>query len=179
MSNTVFQGVLSGRVWKFGDNTTTDYIMPGFAHSGTAAEMAKFCMYANRPGFAAEARPGDIIIGGRNFGCGSSRPASRNLQTLGITCVIAESLSRLFFRSAINLGFPVLPCPGVYEIFEEGDTAQVDFRTGEVRNLDSGAAVQTHTLPEIAARILEAGGVVELLRREYAARPGHGRQTSP
>jgi 3-isopropylmalate/(R)-2-methylmalate dehydratase small subunit len=163
----VSQHVISGRVWKFGDNVSTDYMMPSFAHSGTPAEMAQYCMYSIRPEFAASVQPGDIIVGGRNFGCGSSRPASNNLATLGIACVVAESLARIFFRNSINLGFPVLPCPGVYDAFEEGDMMQVDFDAGEVKNLTTGIVLHTDTLPDTAARILEAGGVVELLRREY------------
>ena len=158
---------IEGRVWKFGDNISTDLLQPGFTRGETPEERAAFCMRANRPEFASEVKPGDIIVAGKNFGCGSSRPASANLITLGVSCVIAESFSRLFFRNSINLGFPVLDCKGIQDVFEEGDVLQANFHTGEVKNLTSGKVLQTTQLPEVAMRILDKGGVVALLREEY------------
>lgn len=164
--------VIKGKVWKFGDNISTDLIMPGFTQGDTLQERATFCMRANRPEFAREVQPGDVIVGGKNFGCGSSRPAGRNLLALGVGCAIAESFSRLFFRSSVNLGFPVLYCPGVADAFEEGDTLQVNFDTGEVNNLTSGKVLKAEPLPEVAMRILNAGGVVALLKEEYSYKKG-------
>jgi 3-isopropylmalate/(R)-2-methylmalate dehydratase small subunit len=97
---------------------------------------------ANRPGWVDEVRPGDIIIAGRNFGMGSSRPASRSLKLLGISCVIAESINGLFFRNCVNYAFPAMECPGVSALFAEGNVAQVDFGGGAVRNLTSGKTLQ-------------------------------------
>ena len=161
---------VKGKVWKFGDNISTDYIKPGFTRGETPQEQAAFCMQAIRPEFASNVKPGDVIVGGRNFGCGSSRPAAQNFITLGISCVIAESFSRLFFRSSVNLGFPILYCKGVYEAFQEGDMLQANFKTGEIKNLISGKTLQANPLPEVAMRFLEAGGVVALLKQEYSGK---------
>ena len=171
--------VIQGKVWRFGDNISTDFLMPGFTRGETPQEKATFCMRANRPEFAREVRPGDVIVAGRNFGCGSSRPAARNLITLGVSCVIAESFGRIFFRNSVNLGFPVLYCKGVCDAFEESNVLQVDLLTGEVKNLTSGKALQAEPLPEIAVRILSAGGVVALLKKEYGPQQGRtsGSQT--
>jgi len=159
--------VIRGKVWKFGDNISTDLMQPGFTQGQTLEERAMFCMRANRPEFAGEVRPGDVIVAGRNFGCGSARPAARNLKTLGIGCVIAESVARIFFRGSINEGFPILYCKGVTAIFKEGDTLEVNLLTGEVKNLTTGKAIKMEPLPEIAINILNAGGVLELLRQEF------------
>lgn len=159
--------VIKGRVWKFGDNISTDYMMPGFAHGSTQKEKASFCMRANRPDFARLVQPGDGIIGGKNFGCGSSRPATANLITLGISCAIAESFGRIFFRNSINLGFPVLISKGVHNAFEDGDLFRANFETGEIENLTRGKVLKAEPLPDIAVRILEAGGIVALLKKEY------------
>ncbi len=156
-----------GKVWKFGDSISTDYIQPGFTRGETPKERAAFCMRAIRPEFSRQVQPGDVIVGGKNFGCGSSRPAAENLISLGISCVVAESFSRLFFRSSISLGFPLLSCEGVFDAFQEGDILQADFGTGEVRNTTSGRTLQANPLPDVAMRILEGEGVVALLRQEY------------
>ena len=161
-----------GKVWKFGDNITTDYLMPGFTRGTTPEERASFCMRANRPEFASNVRPGDVIVAGKNFGCGSSRPAAANLITLGVSCVLAESFGRIFFRNSINLGFPVLICKGVQDAFNEGDLIQVNFERGEIRNVSSGKILKAEPLPEIAVRILSEGGIVALLKKEYGHRKG-------
>lgn len=163
----MFEPVVKGRVWRFGDNVSTDCIMPGFARGETPEEQAAFCMRAIRPEFAREVMRGEVIVAGRNFGCGSSRPAAQNFITLGIGCVIAESFSRLFFRSSVHLGFPILYCRGVRDAFEEGDILAADFDGGEVRNVTSGQILQADPLPEVAMNILRAGGVVALLKQEY------------
>ena len=160
--------IIEGKVWKFDDNISTDFLMPGFARGTTPQEKAAFCMRANRPEFAQEVQPGDVIVAGKNFGCGSSRPAARNLMTLGVSCVIAESFSRIFFRNSVNLGFPVLYCKGVHDAFNEGDILEANFHTADVKNLTSGKVLQAEPLPEIAMSILNAGGVVALLKAEYA-----------
>ena len=159
--------VIKGKVWKFGDKISTDLLMPGFSRGETPQERATFCMRANRPEFAQEVQSGDVIVAGKNFGCGSSRPAARNLIALGVSCVVAESFGRIFFRNSVNLGFPPLCCKGVYDAFTEGDTLEANFHTGEVKNLTSGKVLQADPLPEVALRLLDAGGVVALLKEEY------------
>ena len=129
--------VYQGRCWKFGDNISTDLIQPADVTWGhvRGPERLKYCMRANRPGWAEQVGQGDILIAGTNFGCGSSRPAARMLRDLGITTVIAESISRLFMRNSVNIGFPALICPGITGLVEEGDEVYVNVDTGEVKNL--------------------------------------------
>ena len=164
--------MFEGRVWKFGDSISTDLMLPGQAHSRVMSEQekARHCMSANRPGWAEQVEAGDIIVAGKNFGCGSSRPAPRMLKTLGISVVVAETMSRLFFRNAVNVGFPVLICRGVDETFEEGDVGQVNVETGEVKNLTRGTALQGEALsPDTPPfQILRAGGLEPLLKEVVA-----------
>lgn len=164
--------IITGKIWKFDDNISTDLIMPGFgalsSPNMSAANAAKYCMYSNRPGWAEQVKPGDILIAGRNFGCGSSRPGARILKALGIQLVVAESVARIFFRNSINLGLAVLSCAGVHDAFSEGETIQVNMETGEIRGLDSGKVVQGEALPSDSppAEILRAGGLIPLLEKQ-------------
>ena len=161
--------IIKGRVWKFGDNISTDLMMPGYATGSNMEEISRFSMRSNRPGWVAQVKPGDIIIAGSNFGCGSSRPAARILKILGIQAVLAESISRLFLRNAINSGLVALPCRSVYQIFTEGDTAEVNVATGMVKNLVTGVIIKGVPLPEGSPpmEILRAGGIIPLLEKEY------------
>ena len=164
--------IIQGRVWKFGDNISTDLIMPGFAALSspdmTPEESARYCMYSNRPGWAEQVRPGDIIIARRNFGCGSSRPGSRILKTLGISLVIAESISRIFFRNSINLGLPVMTCTGIYDAIREGDEIEVHLSSGKIISKITGQTITGEPLPEGSPprEILAAGGLIPLLEQE-------------
>ena len=160
----------TGKVWKFGDKISTDLMMPGFAVLAkpgiSEQEASKSCMIANRPGWAEQVQKGDVIVAGENFGCGSSRPAPRMLRALGISVVVAESISRLFFRNSIHLGFPILICKGVSQLFEEGDTAEVDLESGEVKNVSKGTTVTGEALPKDSPpyQILTAGGLDPFLK---------------
>ena len=171
--------VCQARVWKFGDNLSTDLMMPGMIRSKMLGdkEMAMYCMHANRPGWAEQVQQGDIIVAGRNFGCGSSRPVPRLLKALGISTVVAESMSRLFFRNSVNLGFLVLICPGIHAAFQEGEVAQVNVETGEVMNVTQGTRLQGEALsPDTPPyQILKAGGLDPLLK-EVVARIKAGAQ---
>lgn len=164
--------IFEGRVWKFGDSINTDLMMPGtevLSQPGISdIEAAKYCLAANRPGWAREVQAGDIIIAGHNWGCGSSRPAARLFKALGISVIVAESMSRLFFRNAINIGLPVLICPGCTEAFKEGERARVDLDTGEVLNLTSGRVLKGEALPADSppGQILRAGGLKKLMEQE-------------
>ena len=163
-----------GKVWKFGDKLSTDLMMPGtkiLAKPGISdQEASRFAMEANRPGWAEQVQPGDIIVAGSNFGCGSSRPAARMLKALGISVVVADSMSRLFFRNSVNVGFPVLICPGVSAAFEEGDAADVDLETGKVQNLTRGTSLHGEALAPDSPpfQILAAGGLETLLKQTVA-----------
>lgn len=160
-----FTGRYEGRVWCFGANISTDLMMPGasvLARPGiTGKEAAKYCMEANRPGWAMQVQPGDIVVAGSNFGCGSSRPAPRMFLWLGIAVVVADSMSRLFFRNAVSEGLPTLSCPGVSAIFEEGDTARIDIVAGLVTNITRNRSAQGQPLQHDSPpmQILRAGGL--------------------
>lgn len=164
--------IFEGKVWKFGDSISTDLMMPGsdiLARSGISEkEAARYCMHANRPDWAAQVQKGDIVIGGRNWGCGSSRSAARLFKALGISVIVTDSMSRLFFRNAVNIGLPVLICSGVSRAFEEGDQAQVSIETGEVSNLSKRATLQGEALPSDSPpmQILKAGGLDPFMRQQ-------------
>lgn len=158
--------IVIGRVWKFGDNINTDLMVPGFALRMPAAEQVKHLFSANRPGWAEEVQEGDIIVGGKNFGTGSARPGARSLYLAGIRALVAESINGLFLRNAINSGLPVMQCPGVFAAFEEGNVAEINFKTGEVKNRITGVVIRGQPLPQMLMDIVEAGGVEALLRRE-------------
>jgi len=160
--------VIEGKVWKFGDKISTDLMMPGFSR-GRGLERAKFCMYSNRPGWSDHVQKGDIVVGGRNFGCGSSRPAAVNLQLLGVSVVMAESIGRIFFRNAINTGLPVVIAPGITGIVEEGEKLRVDLEKGEITNITNGKKLRFDPMPADSPpmQILEAGGILRMLEAEY------------
>ena len=156
----------TARVWKFGDNINTDLILPNVAFYLTPQEQLRYVFRANRPGWVDEMKPGDILIGGRNFGMGSSRPAARNLKNLGVACLVAHSINGLFYRNAVNFAFPAMECEGVEALFEEGDTAEIDFDTGSVTNVTRGSSLTGRTIPRELLSIVDAGGIFPLLERE-------------
>lgn len=164
--------IFKGIVCKFGDNISTDLMMPGSklqSQSGISEqEAARQCMSATRPGWALKVPKGCIIIAGRNWGCGSSRPAPRFFKALNISVIVADSMSRLFFRNAVNIGLPVLICKGVSEIFDEGNMAKINIETGEVTNLTKGVTLQGENLSPDSppAQILKAGGLSAFMRQE-------------
>jgi len=164
--------MFEAKVWKFGDNINTDLMMPGaevLTRPGLSdEEAARYCMSANRPNWASQVQKGDIIIAGHNWGCGSSRPAAHLFKALGISIIVADSMSRLFFRNAVNIGMPVLICEGVSEAFDEGDLAKVNLATGEVTNLTKGITLKGEALPADSppAQILKAGGLDAFMQQE-------------
>jgi 3-isopropylmalate/(R)-2-methylmalate dehydratase small subunit len=159
------------RVWKVGDNINTDLILPIQAFYLPAAEQPKYVFHANRPGWSDLVKPGDILIGGKNFGMGSSRPAARSLKNLGIACLVAPSINGLFFRNCVNFAFPAVECPGVDGAFEEGETAEVDFETGAVRNATRGTALKGRPMPPRLLELVKAGGIYPLLEKEGLIAP--------
>ena len=160
------------RTWKFGDNINTDLILPNVAFYLTPQEQLKYIFRANRPGWVDLVRSGDILIGGKNFGMGSSRPAARNLKNLGLACLVAEGINGLFYRNCVNFAFPAMECPGIGALLEEGDTAEVDFESGMVTNMRTGEARTGKTIPPPLLKIVAAGGIFSLLEKEGAIAPG-------
>jgi 3-isopropylmalate/(R)-2-methylmalate dehydratase small subunit len=159
------------RIWKFGDNINTDLILPNVAFYLTPEEQLKYIFRANRPGWVDLVKPGDILIGGKNFGMGSSRPAARNLKNLGLACLVAESINGLFYRNCVNFAFPAMECSGIEKLFEEGDTAEVDFESGTVKNVTKRTAITGKTIPPQLLKIVAAGGIFSLLEKEGAIAP--------
>lgn len=149
-------------------------MMPSFAVKQnpniSALEASKYVMYSNRPGWASLVNEGDIIIGGKNFGCGSSRVAAQPLMALGIRAVVAESIARLFFRNCISSGLPVMNARGISRFCNEGDVLQIYFNTGEIVNHSTQGNMNGEFLPENSPpmKILEAGGILEFLKKEYS-----------
>jgi 3-isopropylmalate/(R)-2-methylmalate dehydratase small subunit len=161
----------TARVWKFPDNINTDLILPNVAFYLTPQEQIQYIFKANRPGWVDLVQPGDILIGGRNFGMGSSRPAARNLKNLGLACLVAHSINGLFYRNAVNFAFPAMECEGVQDLFDEGDVAEIDFASGSVTNPSRGRSLPGRTIPGELLRIVEAGGIFPLLEREGLIAP--------
>jgi 3-isopropylmalate/(R)-2-methylmalate dehydratase small subunit len=159
------------RVWKFGDNINTDLILPVQAFYLPAEEQPKYVFQANRPGWVKEVKPGDIIVGGKNFGMGSSRPAARSLKNLGLACLVAPSINGLFFRNCVNFAFPAMECPGVDAAFQEGETAEVDFDASVVRNITRGVTLQGRPIPPQLMELVKAGGIYPLLEKEGLIAP--------
>src|SRR5512140_3227565 len=145
--------VHTGRVWKFGDQINTDLIMPSKAFRMPKAEQHTLCFEAVRPGWARQVQPGDIIVAGENFGMGSSRPIGEVMRAAGIVAVIAESINGLAMRNCVNSSLPAINCDDVTKLFEDGDTARVDFLSGKVENLTRGRALQTHPMVPLLVEI--------------------------
>lgn len=159
--------MIEGSVWKFGDDVDTDVIIPGKYLILPADEAAEHVMAGIRPGFAAEVSPGDVIVGGRNFGTGSSREsAPRAIRDAGIAAIVAKSFARIFFRNCINVGLAPVECPDADEI-EEGMTVRIDVDGGRVDVVDTGASLEAVPLPDEIGAILKAGGLVPLLREQF------------
>lgn len=157
---------ITGRVWKFGDNINTDLMMPNIAYEHPPQEQPKFVFSANRPGWSAEVRKGDVLIGGSNFGTGSSRPAAKLVMGLGISILVADSINGLFLRNCVNFGLPAFSCPGVSALFEEGDIAIVDYEGSVITNERTGNSLSGRKLPPSLIELTLSGGIVPLLRRE-------------
>ena len=163
---------LKGRVWKYGDNVDTDVIIPArYLNVSTAAELAEHCMEDLDPAFVRQVQPGDVIMGGSNFGCGSSREhAPLAIKAAGVGCVIAKSFARIFFRNAINIGLPILSCPEAVEATQAGQTLEVELETGAIRNLDTGATFQAEPFPPFMLDLIRAGGLVEYTKAQLEER---------
>jgi 3-isopropylmalate/(R)-2-methylmalate dehydratase small subunit len=162
---------MMARVWVLNNNISTDDIiagryMPKFEATHDSNWLASHVMENIDSSFASKVAKGDVIIAGRNFGCGSSREeAPIALKAAGISAVVAESFARIFYRNSINRGLTVLTCPGVHEGFKSGDAAKVDFQEGVVRNLKTGKVFKAEPLPNFVLKIIQAGGLLPHLKQ--------------
>jgi 3-isopropylmalate/(R)-2-methylmalate dehydratase small subunit len=168
------QKVREGRVWCLDDNVDTDQLIAGkYLTIIDPAELRKHVLEGLLPAFAREAREGDILVAGENFGCGSSREhAPQALRAVGLGALVANSFARIFFRNSINLGLPAIECPGVRAIFRTGETARIDLERGEITNVTRSVTARFPPFPPHIQEILDVGGLVEKVRRELRAGGG-------
>ncbi len=160
--------VMKGKAWKFGNNIDTDQIYPGIYVELTEMEdIKKHALSGSaEPKFADEVQPGDIVVAGTIFGCGSSREhAAMTLKGAGVGAVLAESFGRIFFRNAINLGLPVIVCPGISKCAQKGDEIRIDIETGEVTDVTRGKVLKTTPFSPYVLNILESGGIKNMIRK--------------
>ena len=155
-----------GTVFKYGDNIDTDVIIPArYLNTQSAAELAAHCMEDIDMTFANRVKAGDILVGGENFGCGSSREhAPVAIKAAGIDCVIAKSFARIFYRNAINIGLPILECPAACDAIAEGNTVRIDFDTGLITDETTGQQFQAVPFPPFIQQIIAKGGLMNSLK---------------
>jgi 3-isopropylmalate/(R)-2-methylmalate dehydratase small subunit len=161
----------SGRVWKFGDNINTDLMLPGTVLYSSPEQQARAVFINNRPGWVDQVRKGDAIVGGFNYGMGSSRPAARSLRNCGVGFLLAETINGLFFRNAVNYGLLACECAGVSAAFEEGDTAELDIDNWTARNPRSGQTLPVSPVPPQLLAMMTGGGIYPVLEREGLIAP--------
>lgn len=158
---------VEGRTWVFPEaNLNTDLIMPAAAFRLPRDEQVKLVFSANRPGWVEKVAPGDILVAGRNFGTGSSRPGAELFRRLGIAGLVAESINDLFYRNSVNYALPALECAGIVRAVTEGDRVRLDIGSGTVTNLDTGVVLRCSPMPAMLREIIAAGGLFEKLRAE-------------
>ena len=157
---------LNGTVIKYGDNVDTDVIIPArYLNTIDKKELASHCMEDLDTTFTSRVKPGDIMVGGENFGCGSSREhAPIAIKESGIALVIAKSFARIFYRNAINIGLPILECPAASEAIAEGDTVSIDFDTGVITDETTGRTFQAAPFPPFIQNIIAKGGLMNSLK---------------
>jgi len=162
---------IRGKVHKFGENIDTDAIIPArYLNTTDERELASHCMEDADPEFVNKVKAGDIIVGGSNFGCGSSREhAPIAIKVAGVSCVIAESFARIFYRNAINIGLPLLVAPEAAREAKPGDEIEVDVASGGIRNLTQGKTYQAEPFPEFIRELVAAGGLIAYTRQRLAA----------
>lgn len=155
-----------GPVFKYGDNIDTDVIIPArYLNTQSAAELASHCMEDIDKTFVTRVKDGDIMVGGENFGCGSSREhAPVAIKASGISCVIAKSFARIFYRNAINIGFPILECPEAAAEIANGDQVSVDFATGTITDETTGKTYHATAFPPFIQKIIAHGGLLSYLK---------------
>ncbi|MBQ6370800.1 MAG: 3-isopropylmalate dehydratase small subunit [Firmicutes bacterium] len=158
----------NGTVFKYGDNVDTDVIIPArYLNIADRAELATHCMEDIDTEFVKKVNAGDIMVGGENFGCGSSREhAPMVIKESGIDCVIAKTFARIFYRNAINIGLPILECPEASEGISAGDKVSIDFDSGVITNETTGKTFQAQPFPEFIKEIMAAGGLVNSLTKD-------------
>lgn len=158
---------ICGKVFKYGDNVDTDVIIPArYLNTADANELAKHCMEDIDATFVSKVAPGDIMVAGRNFGCGSSREhAPLAIKASGISCVIASTFARIFYRNAINIGLPIMECPEAVDSIAAGDQLSVDLSSGTITDITSGKTFKAEPFPTFMQDLIAAGGLAAYMRK--------------
>jgi 3-isopropylmalate/(R)-2-methylmalate dehydratase small subunit len=151
--------VIEGRAWLFGDSVDTDNMYPGFAMRMPVEEAAKHVFYDLRPGWSDAVEAGDIVVAGKNFGIGSSRPVAQLFKQLGVAALVAEEFNSLFFRNSINFGLPAVSIPGVTAVIHDQDRVQVDIRRATIERSPDGTLLQGTRIPDFVFEIVASGGL--------------------
>ena len=165
------RNMLAGKTWKFGDNINTDLMLPGPYLTRSEADQATAVFINNRPEFLQQLKPGDAIIGGFNYGMGSSRPAARSLRNVGVGFLLAETINGLFFRNCVNFGLRAFECPGVTQAFTEGDVAELIIEEWTVRNARTGQTLAIMPVPKMLLDMMLTGGVLPMLEAKGLIAP--------
>ncbi len=162
--------IYKGKAWKFGDDIDTDAIIPArYLNTSDPAELAKHCMEDADPEFVKKMSKGDIIVAGENFGSGSSREhAPISIKACGISCVIAKSFARIFFRNCYNIGLPILEAPEAVDEIEEGDELEINFQTGEIKNLTKNKTFKAQPIPDFMQELVKKGGLLNYVVEKVA-----------
>lgn len=163
--------MVQGKVFQYGDNVDTDVIIPArYLNVSEAAHLAAHCMEDIDKDFVKNVKAGDIIVAHKNFGCGSSREhAPIAIKASGVSCVIASSFARIFYRNSINIGLPIIECPKAAEEIQAGDEVQVDFATGVITDMTTGKTYQAQPFPESIQNIIDAGGLIKMVAARVKA----------
>jgi len=162
---------LKGKAWKFGADIDTDAIIPArYLNTSDPVELAKHCMEDSKtPDFMRKMKKGDIIVADKNFGCGSSREhAPIAIKTAGVSCVIAKTFARIFYRNSFNMGLPIFECPEAVDAIAEGDLLEVDAETGTIKNVTKKKTYKANPIPPFMQELIGAGGLMEWVKRKVA-----------
>jgi 3-isopropylmalate dehydratase small subunit len=167
---------IKGRVWKFGDDVNTDEIIPArYLNTIDPAALAEHCMEDADAGFAAKVKPGDIIVAGKNFGCGSSREhAPIAIKASGVSAVIALSFARIFYRNSFNIGLPIFESPEAVVEIATGDEVEVDTQKGRIKNLTRAKEFHVAPIPSFMEELVRAGGLTEYVKKKLETTPQRG-----
>lgn len=157
-----------GKVFKYGDNIDTDIIIPArYLNTSDPKELKKYCMIEIDEDFATKVKDGDIIVGGKNFGCGSSREhAPVAIKASGVSCVIAENFARIFYRNSFNIGLPIVECKEAAQRIEDGDIVEIDFDEGNIKNITKDESYKIESYPEFIQGIIKSEGLVNYLKQK-------------
>jgi len=164
--------MLKGKVLKYKDNVDTDVIIPArYLNTSDPKELAAHCMEDIDKEFVKRVKAGDVMVAGKNFGCGSSREhAPIAIKESGISCIIAETFARIFYRNSINIGLPILECPQAAKEIEDGDEVSVNIKSGEIANLTSGKKYQAQPFPPFMMELMEVGGLINYVKGKMAGK---------